>query len=82
MNNLDAFIEQIKALPPRELALMICEFYKKQTGMAGNKGVSCSKECPFRKFGGWCEFYSDRRNMRPANTIRDILLRDVEENER
>lgn len=79
MNNLEVFIEQIRALPPREQALIICEFYKKQTEMAGNKGIGCSKRCPFRKFGGWCELYSDRGNMRTPNTIRYILLRDLEE---
>lgn len=51
---------------------LICQYYSKLYG--GNKGTKCSKQCPFRKFGGHCALYNENGNRRVNRTeIEEIL---------
>lgn len=56
---------------------LICQYYSKLYG--GNKGTKCSKQCPFRKFGGHCALYNERGNRRVNRTeIEEILNSEVD----
>ena len=56
---------------------IICQYYLKMYG--GNKGTSCSKNCPFRQWGGRCALYTERGNRKKnRDEIEAILNSEVE----
>lgn len=56
---------------------LICQYYLSQYG--GNKGTKCSKQCPFRQWGGHCALQPDNLNRRMGRRgIDEILNREVD----
>jgi len=71
----DKFISDILANYKKED--IICQYYIHLYG--GNKGVTCSKQCPFRQLGGKCALYTERGNRKKnRDEIEAILNREVE----
>lgn len=55
---------------------LICQYYSHLYG--GNKGIKCSKLCPFRQFGGQCMLYTENGNKRVnREAIEEILNSEV-----
>ncbi len=57
---------------------LICRYYLSTYG--GNEGCKCSKQCPFRQWGGNCFFYDNLKNRRKVShkEIEEILNSEVD----
>jgi len=62
----------ITQLTPKDKALIICEYY--QNIKEGNMGTCCTKECPFKKYGGFCKIYNKNKGILVHSTKLDDLL--------
>lgn len=72
----DKFISDILANYKKED--LICQYYTHLYG--GNKGIKCSKRCPFRQYGGNCALYGDMGGRRKNRSeIEEILNMQVVE---